>query len=250
MARSTPSRHGRVALERALSKLRFSARAGAAELIRAGRVSVRGDVVVDPGRRVDPEHDDIRLDGAPPPRRERLVVACHKPRGMVVTRRDPQGRPTIFERLADLPDGLVAVGRLDLATSGLLLLTNDTRLADWLTDPRQALPRVYLVTVEGRVGEPETARLVAGVHDREETLRAHAASVRKASGRESHLVIELREGKNREVRRLCGAIGHPVTRLRRVAFAGIELGKLAPGEWRVVRAEELPEGAPAWRRES
>jgi 23S rRNA pseudouridine2605 synthase len=232
-------RRGEVALERALSKLGLASRTEAREAIRAGRVTVDGGTVVDPLCSVAPERSDIRLDGAAAKRGERIVIACHKPRGVVVTRFDPEGRPTIFDRLANLPPGLVAVGRLDLATSGLLLLTNDTRLADWLTDPRHALSRVYLVTVRGRVGGEDVAKMTAGIADRGETLRAAAVEVRKASGRESHLVLELREGKNREVRRLCAALGYEVTRLRRVSFAGIELGELAPGEWRVLAEQEI-----------
>ena len=109
------------------------------------------------------------------------------------------------------------------------------------------MPRTYLVTVRGRVEGETAARWVEGVVDRGETLRAAAVQVRKVSGRESHLMIELREGKNREVRRICAACGHEVSRLRRVAFAGIELGDLAPGEWRAVEASELPRGAPVPR---
>lgn len=232
-------RAGEVALERALSKLGLASRSGAREAVRAGRVTVDGKMVVDPLHSVIPERSDIRLDGAAGERGERVVIACHKPRGVVVTRSDPEGRPTIFDRIAGLPPGLVAVGRLDLATSGLLLLTNDTRLADWLTDPRNALPRVYLATVRGLVGESAAARMTAGVLDQGETLRAAAVDIRKASNRESHLVLELRQGKNREVRRLCAALGHEVTRLRRVSFANIDLGELAPGEWRFVEEPEI-----------
>ncbi len=239
-----PRPRGTVSLQRAVSKLRLASRRDAGDLIRAGRITVRGTVVLDPARAVRPELDDICVDGSAASFSERIVIACHKPRGVVVTNTDPQGRPTIFERLADPPEGLMTVGRLDLATSGLLLLTNDSRLADWLTDPANSLPRTYLVTVRGRVEAEVAARWMEGIVDRGETLRASAAEVRKASGRESHLLIELREGKNREVRRMCAALGHPVTRLRRVAFAGIQLGDLAPGEWRTVEGSELPRGAP------
>jgi 23S rRNA pseudouridine2605 synthase len=238
MMRRHPPR-GTVFLERALSKLGLASRARAREAIAAGRVTVDGRVASDPLQRVTPERAAIRLDGAEAAGRERVVVACHKPRGVVVTRSDPQRRATIFDVLEDLPPGLVAVGRLDFATSGLLLLTNDTRLADWLTDPRNALPRVYLVTVRGAIGDAEASRLCAGVEDGGELLRAAAVAVRKSSGRESHLVIELRQGKNREIRRLCAAVGHPVTRLRRVSFAGVELGDLAPGKWRTVAPSEI-----------
>lgn len=122
----------------------------------------------------------------------------------------------------------MAVGRLDLATSGLLLLTSDTRLANWISDPGNAVPRVYAVTVRGRVSAEEAAR-----------LDAPAVGVRKPSGRESHLTVELRRGRNREVRRLFEAIGHEVTRLKRVRVGGFDLGTLQPGEWREVTREEV-----------
>ena len=167
------------------------------------------------------------------------MVALHKPRGVVTTRSDPQGRPTVYSLLEGLDAHVVPVGRLDLATSGLLLLTNDTRLADWITDPRSGVPKVYLVTVRGRVTDDDLAPLRDGIPLDGERLRADEATVRKASGRESHLVLTLSEGRNREVRRLCAAIGHEVTRLRRVQVGGLSIGRLAPGQWRVVSATEL-----------
>jgi 23S rRNA pseudouridine2605 synthase len=124
------------------------------------------------------------------------------------------------------------VGRLDLATSGLLLLTNDTQLADRLADPINAVPRVYVVTVRGSVTPGLVDQLAGGVVDRGERLRPAAVTLRKASRRESHLTIELREGKNREVRRLFESIGREVVRLKRVKFGGLEIGDLEPGEWR------------------
>ncbi|MEZ5284301.1 MAG: pseudouridine synthase [Vicinamibacterales bacterium] len=126
--------------------------------------------------------------------RARVVVALHKPRGVVTTRTDPEGRPTVYSLLDGLDAHVVPVGRLDLATSGLLLLTNDTRLADWLTSPATAIPRVYLVTVRGRVSDVDAGRLAGGVESRGERLAALSAVVRKASARESHLVVTLTEG--------------------------------------------------------
>ena len=136
------------------------------------------------------------------------TIVFHKPRGVVTTRRDPDGRRTIYDVLGDEGRGLIAVGRLDLATSGLLLLTTDTRLADWITDPAHEVPRIYVVTVRGRVTDADVARLIAGVGTGRDRLQAHAVLLRKASSRESHLTMELREGKNREIRRLFDAIGH------------------------------------------
>jgi len=246
---------GEVTLERALSKLGLCSRREARALVLDGRVAIDGVVVRSPLRAVVPERARIAIDGEPALRARPLTILLHKPRGVVTTRRDPQGRPTVYDALGELaPAGahLVPVGRLDAASTGLLLLTNDTRLADWLTDPAQALPRVYVVTARGLVSDEDVERLRAGIEDRGERLWASAVERRKTSRRESHLVIELREGRNREVRRLLRSTGHEVTRLLRVRFGGLELGTLAPGRWRVVAAEELERafpGAPIRRTE-
>jgi 23S rRNA pseudouridine2605 synthase len=237
-----------VPLERALSKLGIATRSEARALIAGGRVRVDGRVTRDPLGAVIPERIAIEIDGRPVSAPRRITVALHKPRGVVTTRRDPQGRTTVYDLLHDCPHHVVPVGRLDYATSGLLLLTNDTRLANRLTDPDSAVPRIYLVTVRGRVTTDDVARLETGVRVpltgtgmRTELLRARSARIRKASNRETHLVLELAEGRNREIRRLAAAIGHEVTQLRRVQFGGIALGSLAPAAWRLVDDEELKE---------
>lgn len=239
-----------VPLVRALSKLGLATRSDARELILGGRVTVDGRVIRDPAHLVVPERIRVAIDGEAKTRPEPITIALHKPRGVVTTRRDPQGRPTVYDALTGLGAHVVPVGRLDYATSGLLLMTNDTRLADWLTDPANAVPRVYLATVRGRVTEGQGAALERGVfaagdaRRRGEELRAQSVAIRKASNRESHLVITLIEGKNREIRRLLLAVGHEVTRLRRVQIGGLEIGDLPPGKWRHVSGEELARAFP------
>ena len=233
-----------VPLERALSKLGLATRAEARTLIRDGRVRVDGRCATDPLAPVVPERITVEIDGREMTSQPHVVVALHKPRGVVTTKRDPDGRKTVYDLLTDCPHHVVPAGRLDYATSGLLILTNDTRFADWLTDPRNEVPRVYLVTARGRISDEQVLRLTNGVSLDDELLRARTATIRKASHRESHLVLELVEGKNREVRRLLQAIGHEVTRLRRVQFGGLTLGTLAPGAWRVVSAAEVRDAFP------
>jgi 23S rRNA pseudouridine2605 synthase len=230
---------GEVSLARAVSKLGAASRAEAARRIAAGRVTVDGVVVTDPELPVVPERAAIAIDGERARRASFRFIVLHKPRGVVTTRSDPEGRPTVFDLLGEAGDGLVAVGRLDFATSGLLLLTNDTQLANALADPSNAIPRVYLATVRGRWSAEKSLLVKEGVESTAGVLRATDVVARKVSGRESHLVVTLTEGKNRELRRLFVAVGHEVTRLKRVSFGGLEIATLAPGRFREVGLAEL-----------
>jgi 23S rRNA pseudouridine2605 synthase len=165
----------------------------------------------------------------------------------VTTRRDPEARPTIYDALREAGvTGLTAlkpVGRLDRATSGLLLMTSDTRLADWLTDPVHGVLRRYVVTARGEIGEEAADHIKLGIDvmiaGKTEHIGAVRVEVLKRSQRETHLVIELTEGRNREVRRLIEACGSEVLRLKRIGFGGLQIGHLRPGEWREVSAEEI-----------
>jgi 23S rRNA pseudouridine2605 synthase len=223
-----------VPLNRALSKLRILSRAQATAAIKAGRVKVNGRVITDPAAAVVPERVRIVVDGQSRTRAAWRTILFHKPRGVVTTRRDPEGRRTIYDVIGPPANGLIAVGRLDLATSGLLILTTDTRLAHRIADPASAVPRVYVVTVRGRVTDGDAAK-----------LEGASVVVRKESARESHLTVELRRGRNREVRKLFDSIGHEVTRLKRVRFGGLELGNLSPGEWQELTRKEVEAAFPA-----
>jgi 23S rRNA pseudouridine2605 synthase len=223
---------GKVPLNRALSKLGVLSRAQATAAILGGRVQVAGRVVRDPLMPVVPERARIELDGVPARKGQWRTILLHKPRGVVTTRTDPDGRKTIYDVLGEAGRGLVAVGRLDLATSGLLLMTSDTRLANWLTDPINAVPRLYVVTVRGRVTNEEAACLTGDI------------TLRKVSARESHLLVVLREGKNRQVRRMFDGIGHEVTALKRVRFGGLDLGTLQSGNHREILHKEIAKAFP------
>ena len=230
-----------IRLDRALSKLGVASRSEAKQLIAGGRVRVRGRVVTDPSHPVVPESASIKVGGERPRHHAWRTLALNKPRGVLTTRRDPEGRRTVFDLLGDAGEGLIAVGRLDMASTGLLLLTTDTQLANRLTDPAGGIVRRYVVTVRGPVDESEIDRMLKGI----DGLSAQSAVIRKRSQRETHLIVELVEGKNREIRRMFDALGHEVTRLMRVAFGPIELGSLQPGEWRELTRDEFRgTGAP------
>lgn len=252
-----PLKPGQVPLERALSKLGLASRTVAAQWIRAGRVRVNGERRTQPSFPVNPDKARIEIDGETVEAARPRYFVLHKPRGVVTTRSDEKGRATVFSLMTRLTEkepglNLHAVGRLDFATSGLLILTNDTRLSSWLTDPASEVPRIYLVSVRGLVSDEAIRRMEAGVQvegeGEGELMRADRATLRKASGRESHLTLQLSEGKNREIRRLCAELGHEVTKLKRVSFGGLELGELAPGEWRELSAEELAGAFPGWAK--
>lgn len=213
----------------------IASRSEAQQLIADGRVRVRGRVITDPSHLVAGTASSLTVDDLRPAARPWRTIALNKPRGVITTRRDPEGRRTVFDLLGEAGEGLVPVGRLDMASTGVLLLTTDTGLANQLTDPANRIVRRYVVTVRGSVADDAVARMTQGIGD----LRASSVEVRKRSRRETHLIVELVEGKNREIRRMFDALGHEVTRLMRVAFGPIALGALQPGQWREVARDEL-----------
>ncbi len=228
----------RVTLDRLLSKLGIASRNKAQEWIRAGRLAVNRRVVRNPDTWIVWPDETVTLDDRPLRAPSKRIVLFHKPKGIVTTRCDEQGRKTIFDLLPEELTSLQAVGRLDQATSGLLLLTNDTTFSNRLTDPSNHVPRVYLVTVRGKVSDEALGRATAGVTDSGERLQCIAVTLQKRSWRESHLEVTLTEGKNREIRRLFKALGHEVTRLRRIRFGPFAIGDLPPGAWRDISVDD------------
>jgi len=216
-----------------------ASRRHAEALILAGRVTVNGVVVRTLGTRADPERDRIALDGEHiPAAGARRTVVLHKPRGVVSTLEDPEGRPTVAALVAGA-GRLFPVGRLDLNSTGLLLLTNDGALAAGLLHPRRAVPRVYRVKVDGTASEEAITRLRRGV--RLEDGKSAPARVRVLGRLPTKTWLELTvvEGRTHLVRRLCEAVGHRVDKLARVRLGPVALGTLPPGAWRDVTPREL-----------
>jgi len=232
-------RPGTVSLERALSKLGLASRSQTREWILRGKLSVNGKVVRDPSFPVVPETARFVLDGKPLRRETSKTVILYKPDGIVTTKHDEKGRMTVFDILPPELSALHPVGRLDMATTGLLILTNDTKLSNALTDPKNKVPRTYLVTVEGRIEETSIVSVLSGILDNGELLKPSQVIIRKACNKETHLVVELTEGKNREIRRIFSSLGHEVTRLKRISFGSITLDGLSPGSFRYMTPEEI-----------
>jgi 23S rRNA pseudouridine2605 synthase len=180
---------------------------------------------------VNPDTAHIEIDGKKAEKSGTRLIIFHKPKGVLTTKRDPEGRKTIYDVLPLELHGLHPVGRLDQHTSGLLLLTNNTRLSSDLTDPKNRILRIYLAGVQGEVTDSTLEKMISGIRDGGELLQAERAQVLKRSGKESLIELGLTEGKYREVRRLCMALGHEVRSLKRIRFGEYVLGDLKPGDW-------------------
>ena len=229
-------------VQKILSQAGIASRRASEQLMLDGRVTVNGATVRELGTKADASRDDIRVDG----RRVKIVtrhryLLLNKPRGYVTTRADEKHRPTVIDLLRGVSEYVYPVGRLDYESEGLLLLTNDGDLAARLTHPRHGVARVYEARVLGVPDERDLARLSRGLiidgrrtEAADITLQPHGRDAKEAT-----LVVTIREGRNRQVRRMCEAVGHPVTHLKRVAIGPIKDSTLKVGRWRELRPEEV-----------
>ena len=228
-----------VRLQKFLADAGIASRRASEQIIAQGRVSVNGQPVAGPGVKVDPLHDEISVDGKSVRAKRKTYIALNKPRGLVCSRNDELGRPTIFDLLPKEWRHLHSVGRLDFNSEGLIFLTNDGELSLHLTHPRYGVRKKYVVTVDGRLDRELLRTLERGVFSEGEKLKAEKARLISGSNSQSVVELELAEGKYREVRRMFEMLGRTVKRLQRVQIGKIKLGELKIGKWRSLTESEI-----------
>jgi 23S rRNA pseudouridine2605 synthase len=226
-------------LQKFLAEAGVASRRAGERMILDGRVSVNGSIVRTLGTKVELGRDEVAVDGSPVRARKKLYVAVNKPPEFVCTRSDPTGRRTVGDLLPKEWSHLFPVGRLDYASEGLIFLTNDGDFCLKLTHPRFGVRKVYQAEVAGRAEPGLAARLIQGVTDGGEKLKAEKARIVSSNNTRSVIELALAEGKNREVRRLLGALGLGVERLVRTRIGPIALGDLRPGRWRTLTETEI-----------
>ncbi len=226
-------------LERVLSKAGLGSRTEARSWIGSGRVRVNGRLVQTPDYWVDLERDKVTLDGKPVRAGRKLYLLLYKPKGYLTTYKDPEGRPTVYDLLTGLDQWVFPVGRLDLDTSGLLVMTNDTQLAERITNPAYKVPKTYLVKTSSRLTDEQIDSLRRGIALSDgPTLPARAKRLRDA-GNHTFFEITISEGRNRQVRRMVEAIGSRVSKLVRTAIGSISIGELGIGKYRPLSQDEI-----------
>jgi pseudouridine synthase len=222
-----------------LSKAGLGSRTQARSWIHAGRVRVNGKVVENPDLWIDFGRDRVLFDGKPLLTRERVYILLYKPAGYITTFSDPDGRPTVYDLISDVETFVSPVGRLDLDTSGLLILTNDTQFAERLTNPDHKIAKTYLVKCADLLSDEALRRLRDGVELNDGPTRPALVRRVRDSEKHSHIEIAITEGRNRQVRRMVEAVGSNVLKLVRTAIGPIEIGELRIGTWRVLTPGEV-----------
>jgi len=234
-----PPRRPLKTVERVLSKAGLGSRSEARSWIGAGRVRVNGRVVQTPDHWVDMERDRVTLDGKPVRSAEKIYLLLYKPKGHITTHGDPEGRPTVYDLIGDAGAWLVPVGRLDLDTTGLLIMTNDTQFAERLTNPDFKVPKTYQVKCASLLSDEQIERLRNGVELSDGPTRPAQVERLRDTGKHTHLEMVISEGRNRQVRRMLEAVGSKVQKLVRVAIGPVRIGELQIGKWRHLSAAEV-----------
>jgi pseudouridine synthase len=226
-------------LERVISKAGLGSRVEARRWIGDGRVAVNGRVIRNADHWVDMERDRVRFDGKPLTVPERVYLLLYKPTGYLTTYRDPEGRPTVYDLLPDVGTFVTPVGRLDLETSGLLLMTNDNQFAERVTNPSSHVPKTYLVKASAHLSDDQLQQLRDGIELSDGRTRPAVVTRVRDSATYTHLEITLTEGRNRQVRRMIEALDATVLKLVRVRIGAISIGALPIGKWRQLTSAEV-----------
>lgn len=238
-AEAAPQEPAPERLQKVLAAAGLGSRRQCEEIIQAGRVEIDGQPVTELGTKVDPARQNVVVDGVPLKRARPAYYAVYKPEGVVSTNFDPDGRPRVIDLLPEHTERVFSVGRLDRASEGLMLLTNDGALAQALTHPKYGVAKTYEVIIAGRL-EPEVIdRLLRGVHLAEGFARV--ANIRVISRRPQSTLVRmvLREGRNREIRRVLARVGHKALKIKRIGIAGLRIGSLKPGQFRRLTHDEI-----------
>lgn len=234
-----PRSSDRHRLQKVLALAGLGSRRKCEQLITTGRVEVDGQTVIELGTRVDPHAQEIRVDGEPLAKARLVYYLVNKPPGVVSTNYDPAGRPRVIDLIPPSRERIYTVGRLDMSSEGLILVTNDGELANQLTHPRYGVQKTYNALVAGEPTREDLEQLTSGVHLAEGVARATRVAVKSSHKDSTSLEIVLQEGKNREIRRLLARVGHKVLKLRRVAIGHLKLKNLPPGEFRRLTRDEV-----------
>ncbi len=225
-------------LQKFLAHCGVASRRKAEEYIRDGKVKVNGKIVTEMGTTVTAK-DRVEVDGKPVRlEKNKVYILLHKPKGYVTTVHDPEGRDTVMDLIQGIDERVYPVGRLDYDSSGLLLLTNDGQLAHRMMHPSHEIVKVYIATVEGSPSVEAVQRLEKGIRIEDYTTAPALVKVLEEYNDKTKLEITIHEGRNRQVRKMCEAIGHPVIRLKRIAYGNLVLGTLRPGQWRYLTESE------------
>ncbi len=238
-----------VSLERALSKLGYTSRQNARELIIQGRVSVNSKIINNPSFRVVLKKDKIAIDGEILKPKEKIYIILNKPKGVVTTRKDELNRKTVYD-IVKIDTWVAPVGRLDKDTSGLLILTNDNKFADFITNPNSKIPKTYLVKLSKKIKQEDLIKLQIGIEieldDQIYTTLPAKLKISKLNQKTYWVEIEIVEGKNRRIRRMFEKLGYKVENLIRIKIGNFEDKNLKPGMWRFLRHNELKQIAPGY----
>lgn len=227
-------------LQKYLARCGVASRRRSEEMIKQGLVKVNGQIVSEMGFQVRAEKDRVEVQGKKVvPEKRKVYFLLNKPSGVVTTLDDPQGRQKVTDLLKGVPERVYPVGRLDYHSEGLLLLTNDGELAYRLTHPRFAIAKTYLAKVQGKVEKQAIHELQKGVELEDGLTQPALVKVRQSGPAETLLEITIKEGRNRQVRRMCEKIGHPVISLKRMQLGPLDLGNLKTGQYRELRQKEI-----------